>query len=161
MKVRTFLLAVVCVLAVRAEGAMVRVKEVVDARTLLVERNGNEERVTLAGIAITDDAEARALLEATLVAQWVSLEKVSGGQFVYRSPDALFVNRELVTRGFARATVEDVEPPHTVAMTYLGQLNLPGVRPGVAARSAPAARSGSAPSSRRQASPRPRPRRGR
>lgn len=161
MKIKTILLGIVCAIALRADAAMVRVQQVLDGRTLVVERNGKAERVTLAGIAITDDAAARSLLEWTLVARWVSLETVEGGQLVYRSPDALFVNRELVTRGFARATLPDIEPPRTVPVTYLGTLDLPGTRPAAAARSAPAVRSDSAPSRRRQASPKPSPRRAR
>jgi hypothetical protein len=64
-----------------------------------------------------------------------------GEYFVYRSPDALFVNRELVLRGFARATLPEVEPAQHVIVTYLGTMKGVGVR-------APAARetgSGSTP----------------
>lgn len=150
MSYRNILLIVTFFFALRAEGAMVRVAAVENGRTLVVERNGNRERVTLAGVAITDDASARTLLEWTLVSRWVMLEESSGGQLVYRSPDALFVNRELVARGFARATLPGIEAESHVPVTYLGTLDLPAPSPAV--RSAPAAQSGSAPSSRRSAS---------
>jgi hypothetical protein len=150
MNYRTILLIVVFFFALRAEGGMVRVVGVEDARTLLVERNGKPERLTLAGIIISDEASARTLLEWTLLSRWVSLEAASGGQLVYRSPDALFVNRELVVRGFARATLPEIEPISHVPVTYLGTLNLPTPKPAV--RSAPAARTGTAPSPRRSAS---------
>lgn len=161
MKIKNILLGFVCVIALRAEAAMVRVQQVIDGRTLIVERSGKAETITLAGIDVVDDNSARTLLEWTLVARWVSLESVEGGHLVYRSPDALFVNRELVTRGFARATLPDIEPPRTVPVTYLGTLDLPGTRPAAVARTAPSARSGNAPTNRRRASPRPTPRRGR
>ena len=152
MNYRHILLIVTLFLALRAEGAMVRVTGVENARTLIVERNGKPERVTLAGVAITDDASARALLEWTLVSRWVSLEETSGGQLVYRSPDALCVNRELVLRGFARATLPGIEPVSHVPVTYLGTLNPPSRAPAPAVRSATAKQSGSAPSSRRSTS---------
>lgn len=157
MNYRSILLILMCLFALRAEGAMVRVSAVENGRTLVVDHKGKSERVILAGVVITDEAGARAMLEWTLVSRWVSLEQASGGQLVYRSPDALFVNRELVARGFARATLPAVDPPSTVPVTYLGTLNLPGTRPAV--RAAPAKGSGSGPSSRRRASPSPRPRR--
>jgi hypothetical protein len=162
MNIKNILLGFVCVIALRADAAMVRVQQVVDGRTLIVEHKGNAETITLAGIDIVDDKSARTLLEWTLVARWISLESVEGGHLAYRSPDALFVNRELVTRGFARATLPDIEPPRTVPVTYLGTLDLPGPRPTTtAARTAPSARSDNAPTTRRRASPRPSPRRGR
>ncbi len=148
MNYRHIVLIVTFFFALRLEGAMVRVTGVEDARTLVVERNGKPERVTLAGVAITDDASARALLEWTLVSRWVSLEEASGGHFVYRSPDALFVNRELVLRGFARATLPGIEPVSHVPVTYLGTLNPPAPSRAPAVRSAAGSRSGSAPSSR-------------
>jgi hypothetical protein len=159
MNYRIIFIIVTCLITLRVEGATVRVTAVENGRTLVVERHGKTEKVTLAGVAITDDAAARTLLEWTLVSRWVSLEQVEGGQLVYRSPDALFVNRELVTRGFARATLPGIEAESHVAVTYLGTLNLPGVRPQPpSVRNEPAKRSGSAPSHRPPASRLSRPR---
>jgi hypothetical protein len=103
---------------------MVRVLGVDDGRTLVVESAGETVTVKLAGIVLTDDGGARALLEWTLVSHWVMLEpQPDGGVFVYRSPDALFVNRELVARGFARATLPSIEQQQHVVVTYLGTLS--------------------------------------
>lgn len=115
-------------LAVRVEGAMARVLEVIDGRTIVVERRGERTTIALAGITLTNEAEARATLTWTLANAWVSIESVEGGFFVYRSPDALFLNRELVERGFARATLPGVESEQRVPVTYLGQLRPTGSR---------------------------------
>jgi hypothetical protein len=113
-------------LVVRAEAALVRVTAIVDAQTLIVDRAGIAETIKLAGITITDVENARTLLEWTLVSKWVMLEPQSGGGcFVYRSPDALFVNRELVTRGFATTALPAIEPPQHVVVTYLGTVRAP------------------------------------
>jgi hypothetical protein len=101
-------------------GGMVRFLEVVDGRTLLIERNGTQEKVQLAGIEIVDEVQARALLNWTLTKSWVMIEPHGNAFYVYRSPDALFLNRELVLRGFARATRTDIEPQPTAMVTYLG-----------------------------------------
>lgn len=140
-------------LVLRAEAALVRVTSVVDAHTLIVDRAGVAETIRLAGITITDADGARTLLEWTLVYKWVMLEPQSGGGcFVYRSPDALFVNRELVTRGFATAALPAIEPQQHVVVTYLGTMR---------ATKTPAARgsdSGKTPSSRARPSRPRRPR---
>ncbi|HYI13171.1 MAG TPA: hypothetical protein VEK57_29255 [Thermoanaerobaculia bacterium] len=141
-------------LALRAEAAMVRVLEVVDGRTIVIDRAGSRATVTLAGIALTDEAAARTLLEWTLASTWVMLEEQpNGGAFVYRSPDALFLNRELVLRGFARATLRGVEPEQRVPVTYLGQLRPSGPPPAVEAPAAPKRRSGSGTRRRSPAAP--------
>ncbi|HEX8254765.1 MAG TPA: hypothetical protein VF846_16595 [Thermoanaerobaculia bacterium] len=164
MKITRFLLLFLFAFVLRAEGAMVRVAAVENGQTLIVERNGARERVTLAGIVITDDAGARSLLEWSVVSKWILLEEASGGALVYRSPDALFLNRELVLRGFARATLPSIEPQSHVAVTFLGTLNLPDPAPRAAsaprsrARSEPAAKSGSGPRRRSPASRSARPR---
>ncbi|HYH07209.1 MAG TPA: hypothetical protein VEK11_09160 [Thermoanaerobaculia bacterium] len=123
MRNRIILLIISLFIALRAEAAMVRVTGVADGRSVVVDRNGKAETITLAGVAILDDTSARALLHWTLVGAWVSLEPKNGGYLVYRSPDALFVNRELVTRGFARATLPEVPPAQHVVVTYLGTIN--------------------------------------
>jgi hypothetical protein len=108
----------------RLEASMVRVLGVDDGQTLVVQGAGEVVTVKLAGIVLTDDGGARALLQWTLVSNWVMLEpQPDGGFFVYRSPDALFVNRELVARGFARATLPSIEPQQHVVVTYLGTLS--------------------------------------
>ncbi len=112
--------------AVCAHGGMVRVISVDDARTLTVEHGGKRERIQLAGIEITDARNAAELLRWTIGTSWVMAEQhASGGYLVYRSPDALFVNRELVVRNYARATAFGIEPESNLKVTYLGQLNPP------------------------------------
>jgi hypothetical protein len=113
-------------IAIRVDAAMVRVVDVVDGRTLVIERNGQRETVRLAGIAITDETRAADLLRWSVVSFWVMLEPhASGGHLAYRSPDALFINRELVLRGYARATAQAIEPERNLVVTYLGTLNPP------------------------------------
>lgn len=123
MNFRIFFLAVCLTLTLRLDAGMARVIGIHDERTLVVERGGVRGHVTLAGVSITDAPSARALLQWTLAASWVMVEEQrDGGAFVYRSPDALFINRELVLRGFARATLPDIEPRSHVTVTYLGKL---------------------------------------
>ena len=102
---------------------MFRVVKVVDATTVIVEREGVRSEVHLAGIEITDRNNAFASLSWTLASSWVMIED---GR-VYRSPDALFVNEELVRKGFARWS-ESAVPGPRVATVYLGELDL-GLRP--------------------------------
>jgi hypothetical protein len=114
----------VFLIAVSAQAApMFRFIKVVDPATIIVERDGVRSEVHLAGIEITDRNNAFAALSWTLDSSWVMIED---GR-VYRSPDALFVNQELVRKGFARWT-ESAVPTPRVAAVYLGQLDL-GVPP--------------------------------
>jgi hypothetical protein len=116
--------------SLRLDAAMVRVTGVTDGQTIVVERGGVAVAVKLAGIKVIDDEGARALLRWTIGSSWVMLEEqADGGHFVYRSPDGLFLNRELVARGFARATLPAIEPQTHVVVTYLGTLYAPGPRP--------------------------------
>ena len=113
--------------AVRAHAAMVRVVEVRDARTLVIERDGSRQSIRLAGIAIVDEMRALELLRWTVGTSWVLVERQPNGEhLVFRSPDALFINRELVLRGYARATLAGIEPLQQLNVTYLGQWNPPG-----------------------------------
>lgn len=123
MRYRIILLVLSFFFALRVEAAMVRVTGIANGRTIVVDRNGKSETITLAGVAILDETSARAMLQWTLTNAWVSLEKKGDGYLVYRSPDALFVNRELVTRGFARATLPEIPPHQHVVITYLGTLH--------------------------------------
>lgn len=134
---------------------MVRVVGVVDGKTIEVESGGTRQRLTLAGISLTDPLRAHELLRWTVGMFWVMVEPAPGGNgvLVYRSPDALFVNRELVLRGFAKATLAGIEPDHRLAVTYLGELDQPDARPGRGA-TADRRRTGSDTSRRSPARPR-------
>ena len=128
---------------------MLRVVSVKDERTLVVEARGE---VRLAGVEIVDRRAARELLAWSVDQQWVMLEPAGNGEFlVYRSPDALFVNRELVQRGFARATLPGIEPFARVEMHYLGEVN-PGPAPSTSTarttKAAPESRTRTAPAGR-------------
>jgi hypothetical protein len=138
------------------EAAMVRVVGVADGQTLVIDRAGVSVNIKLAGITIIDDEGARSMLRWTVGSSWVMLdEQPDGGQFVYRSPDALFINRELVARGFARATLQAIEPETHVVVTYLGTLLAPAAAQRPAARNPTASGTGSARSSRSPARPSP------
>lgn len=129
MKFRTLCFFVSLSLSFHLAAEMVRVAGVTGGQTLVVERRGAQVEVKLAGIAMIDDRAAHELMQWTLVSRWVMLEEQrDGGFYVYRSPDALFVNRELVTRGFARATQPAIEPHQHVVVTYLGTIRGLGVR---------------------------------
>ena len=126
---RFFSVVVFSLLTFGLEAAMVRVVSIEDGRTIVVDRNGTRERVRLAGVEITDDARSRELLRWTAVEAWVMLEAAGHGEFlVYRSPDALFLNRELVLRGFARATLPGIEPELRAPARYLGTIDPPATR---------------------------------
>ena len=105
---------------------MVRVVAIEDGRTITVDRAGTRARIPLAGVQITDDARARELLKWTALETWVMLEPAEGGEFlVYRSPDALLLNRELVVRGYARSTLAALDAQLRPPSRYLGEIDLP------------------------------------
>lgn len=123
---KSFILTLSVLFAIRVDAAMFRVLDVQDGRTIVIERNGARETVQLAGLAIVDEARAQDLLRWSVVSTWVLLEPhASGGHLAFRSPDALFVNRELVLRGYARATAHGIEPERNLAVTYLGVIDPP------------------------------------
>jgi hypothetical protein len=132
MAQRSILIFILLLVALRAEAYMARVVEIRDGHTIVIEHNGRQETVTLGGITTTDEIQARALLQWTLEHSWVLVESHDGAAFVYRSPDALFINRELVLRGYARATRNDIDPQPTAMVTYLGivhPLDAPAAKP--------------------------------
>ena len=109
--------------AVHAHAAMLQVVAIEDGRTITVARDASRQTIRLAGIATTDELHARELLEWTILGVWVLVEpSPAGGHLVWRSPDALFINRELVERGYARATAVGIAPEPRLMVTYLGQL---------------------------------------
>jgi len=124
MKLITLILSLM--VAVCAQGGMVRVVSVDGARTITIEQDGRREQIQLAGLQILDEPRAADLLRWTIGTSWVLVEKhPGGGHLVFRSPDALFVNRELVLRGYARATAFGIEAAPNLNVTYLGQLDPP------------------------------------
>ena len=133
---------------------MARVQSIKNGRTIVLD-SGAEIR--LSGIEITNEIAAQDLLRWTIGSSWILVERDPDGTArVYRSPDALFVNRELVLRGYARATAPGIEPEDRIQVTYLGLAN-PGPRGSDAAVSPRAPKTGSGTSARSRASRAPRP----
>lgn len=151
MKIRFIAILLLFLAALRADGRMLRVLGIESGRTIVVEQNGKPATIALAGVVITDEAAAKTLLEWTLRQSWVLLEERGDGALVYRSPDALFVNRELVLRGFAHATLPGIEPQSHVPVTYLGTIDPMARTPKV--RSSPASGNGSGKTRRPPAAP--------
>lgn len=129
-------LFVLC-LSLRAEaGEMVRVVSVPAADRIIVEP---KREVRLAGIEVVDPSAGAALRQLVGVGSWVMIEPAGdGGAWVYRSPDAMLVNRELVLRGLARATVANLVETTTTPMKYLGESAQTGVQQGRPAAPQPA-----------------------
>jgi hypothetical protein len=96
---------------------MMRVVRVAGPATIVVEHDGISSVVRLTGIEITDPSKAFAYLSWTIGSSWVMVED---GR-VYRSPDALLINDDLVRKGFARSTSSTLVT-RTPAV-YLGELN--------------------------------------
>jgi hypothetical protein len=96
---------------------MARFSKVIDSRTIVVERIGGTEVVHLTNVAIPseDEQAARDYLEEKLAGSYVYVEDGN----VYRSPDALFINRELAYGAYAAAATK---------MRVFGEVN-PGPRP--------------------------------
>jgi endonuclease YncB( thermonuclease family) len=138
-------------------GTMVRVLRVGDNGTVVVQGKGGETVLHLAGIEITEAAATQSLLRWCIGTSWVMVEAepLADKNFVYlyRSPDALFVNHELVERGYARATLPAVQPASHVPVTYLGELNPPSLQIGRELKEASPPSSGSDRSRRSKASP--------
>lgn len=151
MRLRIFF---VFFLAASAQAApMYRVVRIAGPAAIVVEREGVQSEVRFADIEIIDARNAVACLSWTIGSSWVMIEN---GR-VYRSPDALLINDELVRKGFARRTAGS--PGFQTPATYLGDLN-PEPRAERQARAAPkpAARGGrvARPSSIRRTSAHPR-----
>jgi len=93
-------------------GRMARVGRVLDSRTIVLDGGAT---VTLRGVDIPpdDEALAAAYLRSILGNGWVLVENGD----VYRSPDALYVNGQLITHAYR----------HSARMTYLGE-SMPGPR---------------------------------
>jgi hypothetical protein len=96
---------------------MARFSKVIDSRTIVVERADGPEVVHLVNVAVPakDEQVARAYLTEKLTGTYVYVE--SGN--VYRSPDALFINRELAYGAYSAPSLK---------MRVFGEIN-PGTHP--------------------------------
>jgi hypothetical protein len=95
---------------------MAKFSKVIDSKTIVVERIDGNEVVHLTNVDIPaeDEQAARDYLQQTLMGTYVYVENGK----VYRSPDALFINRELAFGAYFSPTVK---------MHYFGDIN-PGLR---------------------------------
>jgi len=99
--------------SVTAAVPMARFVRVTDSRTIVIAHvGGPEEVVHLANVEIpaADEVAARAFIQQSLAGTFVYVEQGN----VYRSPDALFINRELAYRAYATPGLK---------MFYLGEVN--------------------------------------
>ncbi|MEA2239836.1 MAG: hypothetical protein QOC81_4560 [Thermoanaerobaculia bacterium] len=106
---------------------MARFVRVTDSRTIVVAHlNGPEEVVHLVNVDVPaeDEMAARAFIQDNLARTFVYVEDGK----VYRSTDALFINRELAYGAYASPGVKTF---------YLGEVN-PGPRAQAAPRTTPA-----------------------
>lgn len=116
---KRFILCVSLVVSAPAAIAavpMARFVRVTDSRTIVVDHiGGREEVVHLANVSVPaeDESAAREFIQQQLKGTFVYVENGN----VYRSPDALFINRELAYGTYASS----------LKMHYLGIIN-PGPR---------------------------------
>jgi hypothetical protein len=117
---------------------MVRVIDVKDARTLIVDRAGVAAEVRLGDVVIPPGEETAAIefLRTKVVQRYVMVESNARGEaYVYRSPDALFINGELLRRAYlSRGTEmiivgESAPGPHKVSSSRGGVSNQREKRP--------------------------------
>jgi len=124
---KRFILCVFFVLAtpVMAAVPMAKFVKVIDSRTIVVERIDGTEVVHLTNVDVPADDEqaAREYLEQKLTGTFVYVENGK----VYRSPDALFINRELAYGAYGAPSLK---------MRVLGEIN-PGPRGQAAPRATP------------------------
>ena len=126
---------------------MMKVVAVRDVRTIVVDNRGVAAEIKLAQIVVppAEEGAAAAYLRDMLTGAWVMVETDAQGlSYVYRSPDAMFVNGEIARRAYAFRS--------TPQMTYLGE-SMPGPR-----RAEPTAKK-SAPPKRKPLPPPPKPHR--
>jgi len=97
---RSFVFSILVLFATALSAAqMVRVIDVKDARTLIVDQRGVRTEIRLGDVIIPPGEEAAAVefLRTKVVEHYVMVENgLHGDAYVYRSPDALFINGELL-----------------------------------------------------------------
>jgi hypothetical protein len=103
---KRFILCVSLVIPIQLMAAvpMVRFVKVIDSRTIVVARTDVTEVVHLTNVDVPaeDEQAARAYIQQTLAGMYVYVENGK----VYRSPDALFINRELAFGAYAAPTLK-------------------------------------------------------
>jgi hypothetical protein len=122
MDMRSLIFSILILSTAAASAApMVRIVDVKDAQTIVVDRNGVAAEVRLAGVLVPPAEQPLAVtwLRETLVWQWAMIENGPEGAYVYRSPDALYINGEIARRAYTNARTP---------MVYLGEVD-PGPKP--------------------------------
>jgi len=111
-----------------AANPMARFSKVIDSRTIVVERIDGAEVVHMTNVEVPaeDEQAARDYIEEKLTGSYVLVENGK----VYRSPDALFVNRELAFGAYGAPSLK---------MRVFGEL-APGPHAQPAPRATPAVR---------------------
>jgi hypothetical protein len=111
-----------------AANPMARFAKVIDSRTIVVERIGGAEVVHLANVDVppADEQTARDYIREKLAGSYVLIENGN----VYRSPDALFINRELAYGAYGSPSLKmrvfgELAPPPLV---HPGSRNEPPAR---------------------------------
>jgi hypothetical protein len=97
---------------------MARVIAIRDSRTVTIDRRGVAADIRLAGVLVAPAhaAEAVAWMNSVLTGSWVMIETDAAGEaYLYRSPDALFINGELARGAYAVR--------NTTPMVYVGEVN--------------------------------------
>ncbi len=121
---KRFILCVCIFIPVQLMAAvpMARFVKAIDSHTIVVERVDATEVVHLTNVDIPaqDEQAAREYIQTMLEGTYVYVENGK----VYRSPDALFINRELAFGAYAAPTLK---------RRVLGEIN-PGPRPITKAR---------------------------
>ena len=124
-----------------SSAVMSRVVAVTDSRTIVVETDGARSTVVLKGVVIAAEEETAAadFLRRLVGNSWVLVEQGD----IYRSPDALYVNAEMIRRAWRTPA----------NMRYLGESG-PGVAAAAPGRRRP--RAGATKRRSRRAKPAPR-----
>jgi type II secretory pathway component GspD/PulD (secretin) len=103
-RIAGILITLIFFITATASAGMVRFVRAVDGQTIVIDRNGTQVAVKLAGVSVEpeDQAAAREFLEHTLAGSWLLVE---GGEeaTVYRSPDSFFVNGAMQQHGYVNA----------------------------------------------------------
>lgn len=98
-------------------AGMAHIINIVDSHTIVMERGGMRETVTLAGVIVppAEELEATDFLRRQTASGWALVERDPshpGEAWLYRSPDGLFVNGEMMRAAYREGGTH---------MTYLGE----------------------------------------
>lgn len=115
-RIAIFIVFSLCVVSNCVAG-MARVVEIIDSHTVLTDEHGVRSSVHLSGVVVPEAEESAAaeLLGRITASGWVLIERDAarpGEAFLYRSPDGLSINGEMIRAAYRQ--------PGT-RMVYLGE----------------------------------------